>query len=360
MIDFRFQRYALLALLAAALFGVSSPLAKLLLGSASPVMLAGLLYLGSGLGLLIAHGAKIIVFPDALSGRNESGLRGSDYAWLAGSVAAGGVAAPVLLLWGLSGSPASSASLLLNLEGVLTTLLAAALFREAVGRRVWLGSFLMLTGGLALAYDPDAAYAFSPSLLAIAGACLMWALDNNLTRNISTGNPMTIAMVKGLAAGTVNLGLGFAGGAGLPQPGPLAGALLLGAFSYGVSLVLFIHALRHLGSARTAAHFGTAPFLGAAVSILLLGEPLSAAFALAALLMLAATIVVLTERHGHEHIHEHLEHAHRHIHDAHHQHEHDGSEGPEPHAHLHVHEPMMHSHPHLPDVHHRHRHDGAP
>ncbi|HUW50503.1 MAG TPA: EamA family transporter [Sulfuricella sp.] len=356
MIDLHVQRYALLALLAAALFGVSTPLAKLLLSSSPPIMLAGLLYLGSGVGLLIVQVAKRCAFPEPSSGQQAFRLQGGDYAWLAGAVAVGGVVAPVLLLWGLSGSSASSASLLLNLEGVLTTLLAAALFREAVGRIVWMGSFIMLAAGLVLAYDPHATHVFSLNSLAIVGACLMWALDNNLTRNISTGNPMTIAMIKGLAAGTVNISLGLANGAVLPEIGSLAAAMLLGLFGYGISLVLFIYALRHLGSARTAAHFSTAPFLGAIVSILLLGEPLTATFVLALILMALATWLVLTEQHGHEHGHEYLAHTHRHIHEAHHRHVHDGSEGLEPHAHFHVHVPMMHSHPHLPDVHHRHQH----
>ncbi|MCE5181687.1 MAG: DMT family transporter [Betaproteobacteria bacterium] len=357
MIDLHVQRYALLALLAAALFGVSTPLAKLLLGSSPPIMLAGLLYLGSGLGLLIVQVMKRCAFPDPSSDRQEFKLQEGDYVWLAGAVAVGGVAAPVLLLWGLSGSSASSASLLLNLEGVMTTLLAAALFREAVGRVVWMGSFVMLAAGLALAYDPHATHVFSLNSLAIVGACLMWALDNNLTRNISTGNPTAIAMIKGLAAGTVNIGLGLANGAALPEIGSLAAAMLLGFFGYGISLVLFIYALRHLGSARTAAHFSTAPFLGAIVSILLLGEPLTATFVLALILMVFATWLVLTEQHGHEHHHEYLAHMHRHTHEEHHRHVHDdGSEGLEPHTHFHVHVPMTHSHPHLPDVHHRHRH----
>ena len=351
MIDFATQRYALVALGAAALFGASTPLAKLLQADIAPALLAGLLYLGSGAGLALVQLARRI------SGRAaEAPLHAGDLPWLAGAVLCGGIAAPVLLMWGLAGASASGVSLLLNLEGVLTALIAALVFREAVGGRIWIAACLMLAAGLLLGYDPQAGLGLSLRALAVAAACALWALDNNLTRRIAGADPVNIAMIKGLVAGCVNIAAALTLGARFPGALPLAGALLLGWLSYGVSLALYILALRHLGSARAAAHFSTAPFIGAALAIALLGEPLTAVFAAAFLLMLAATWLALTEQHGHAHVHEPLAHQHLHTHDAHHQHAHRGDEGPEPHAHAHEHAPLAHSHPHLPDLHHRHTH----
>jgi drug/metabolite transporter (DMT)-like permease len=349
MIDFSTQRYALLALAAAALFGASTPLAKLLLADTSPGLLAGLLYLGSGAGLALVR---------ALRRRRtaEAPLQARDLPWLAGAVLSGGIAAPLLLLWGLAGTNASGVSLLLNLESLATALIAALVFREAVGGRIWLAACLMLGAGLLLSYDPGAVSGLSPRTLAVAGACALWALDNNLTRRIAAADPVSIAMIKGLSAGGVNVAAALALGAQLPPALPLGAALLLGWPAYGVSLVWYILALRHLGSARAAAHFSTAPFIGAALAVALLGEPLTPGFTAAFALMLVAAWLALSERHGHGHAHDAQAHAHLHTHDAHHQHAHRGDEGPEPHTHPHEHTPLEHSHPHLPDLHHRHRH----
>ena len=352
MIDSSLQRYGLLALAAAALFGVSAPLAKLLVANMHPVLLAGLLYLGSGLGLLA-------VFLSRSRVATEASLSRSDMPWLAGAVLCGGMIAPVAMVWGLSGIGAAAGSLLLSSEGVITTLLAAVLFREAVGLRIAAAAAVLGGAGLLLTWDPKAASlsgVLSPHALAIVGACALWGLDNNLTRRISAADPVAIAMVKGLAAGAVNCGLALTIGAGTPGLAQVAGSMALGAVSYGLSLVLFILALRHLGSARTGAHFSTAPFFGALFAVMVLGEPVTAILILAVALTMVATWLVLSEDHGHAHVHAHLEHSHRHVHDAHHRHTHDGSEGPEPHAHGHVHEPMAHTHAHLPDLHHRHDH----
>jgi drug/metabolite transporter (DMT)-like permease len=351
MIDLSTQRYALVALLAAALFGASTPLAKLLQADITPGLLAGLLYLGSGAGLALTKLALGLVRPST-----EPPLQAGDYPWLAGAVVSGGIAAPLLLMWGLAGASASGVSLLLNMEGIMTALIAALVFKEAIAGRIWLAACLMLGAGLLLGYDPRLGFGLSLHALAVVAACALWALDNNLTRRISAADPVSIAMIKGLAAGSVNIVAALALGAALPRGLPLAGALALGWLAYGVSLALYIVALRHLGSARAASHFSTAPFIGAALSIDLLGEPVTAGFLAAFALMIAATWLVLTERHGHAHVHESIEHEHLHTHDAHHQHAHRGDEGPEPHSHPHPHEPLAHSHPHLPDLHHRHPH----
>ena len=354
-IDLRIQRPALMALGAAALFGASTPLAKLLLDGTAPLVLAGLLYLGSGLALAIVFFVGRW-FGIAAAFNRESLLQGRDLRWLAGAILAGGVVAPGLMMWGLVRLSASTASLLLNFEGLLTTLIAAIAFREAISRRIWLATLVMLCGATVLAFGGDAATVEPGGMLAILGACGAWALDNNLTRRISGSSPVVTAMLKGLVAGSVMLAFALSAGGQLPKAEPLFGALVVGAFGYGASLVLFIYALRHLGSARTVAHFSTAPFVGAGVSIALLGEVATVGFLVACLLMVVATWLALTEQHEHEHSHESLEHEHLHVHDEHHQHAHPGDEGTEPHSHRHRHEPLTHRHPHLPDLHHRHRH----
>jgi drug/metabolite transporter (DMT)-like permease len=346
MIDFGMQRYALLALASAALFGAAAPALKPIAGSVHPVLLAGLLYLGSFLGLL---GARF--FRPA----NEARLQPTDLPALVGAIAAGGLAAPVLLVWGLSGLTASAASLLLAAEAVLTILLAAMLFREPVAQRMWIAALFILAAALLLAWTPSVAIPISLHALAILAACLLWALDNNLTSRIALADPYAISMWKGLVAGGVNTAIGLALAPAVPAASWLA-ALGVGALGYGASLVLYVLAQRHLGAARTAAHFGTAPFFGAALGIAFLGEPLSAVVAAAFALTAIGTWLVLSERHAHEHEHEALEHEHRHVHDEHHQHAHRGDEGPEPHAHSHRHAPLRHSHAHFPDLHHRHRH----
>ncbi|MGB5080588.1 MAG: EamA family transporter [Burkholderiales bacterium] len=338
------------ALGGAALFGASTPFAKLLVGEIPPIVLAGLLYGGSGLGL-----GLWLILRDAIVPGVPRFARG-DYKWLAGALLSGGVLGPVLLLYGLAATPASTAALLLNLEGVFTALLAWFVFREHFDRRVMLGMLLIVIGGIVLGWRP-AGPALAWPALAIACACLCWAFDNNLTRRISTGDSVRIAAAKGLIAGAVNLGLSFLLGLRLPGPGLALASGLLGVLGYGVSLVLFVVALRHLGTARTGAYFSTAPFIGAACSFALLGENPDNAFWVAATLMAAGVVLHLTERHRHVHDHDALRHVHSHSHDEHHRHPHEpGWSGAEPHSHEHEHAPFSHSHTHYPDIHHRHSH----
>src|SRR4051812_6489276 len=338
------------ALMSAALFGASTPLAKLLVGHVPPLMLAGVLYLGSGLGLLAW-------FSVGSSAERKTNLSRRDLPWLAGAIATGGIAGPALLMYGLSRSDAATAALLLNLEAVFTAVLAWVVFRENVDRRVLLGMAAIVGGGLVLSWSeaPGAGGPIGPLL--VAAACLAWAIDNNLTRGVSGGNAVTIAGAKGLIAGVVNLSLALFQGASLPSAPLLIMAGAVGLLGYGVSLVLFVIALRHLGTARTGAYFSVAPFFGAALAILLLHESPSSAFWVAAGLMAAGVWLHLTERHEHAHIHEHLVHSHEHVHDEHHRHDHpSGWDGAEPHSHRHEHGGLRHSHPHYPDLHHRHPH----
>jgi drug/metabolite transporter (DMT)-like permease len=340
------------ALLGAALFGASTPIAKLLVGEIGPLMLAGLLYAGSGLGLGAWHLLRQWIRPTVARPK----FAAIDYKWLAGAVVSGGVIGPVLLMLGLSAASASSTSLLLNLEAVFTALLAWFAFRENVDRRVALGMVLIVCGGVMLSW-PSKGISTSLPALAVAGACVCWALDNNLTRKISAGDPVRIACIKGLAAGAVNLCAAAAFGAARPAPGSALAAAAVGFLGYGVSLALFVVALRLLGAARTGAYFATAPFIGAAVSFALLGERPDALFWIAAALIAAGVALHLSERHLHQHRHEALAHEHSHAHDEHHRHEHDFEwDGTEPHSHDHDHVPMTHSHEHYPDIHHRHGH----
>lgn len=340
------------ALAGAALFGASTPVAKLLVGLVEPVMLAGILYAGSGLGL----GLWLVLRSSAAPGVERPRFAPGDYKWLFGAVVSGGVVGPALLMLGLAATPASAASLLLNMEAVFTVLLAWFVFRENFDRRVMLGMFLIVCGGVILGWRPGG-LAVSWPALAVVGACFFWALDNNLTRKISSGDAVKIAGVKGLVAGAVNILLALAFGAALPAPGLASAAAMVGLLGYGVSLALFVVALRHLGTARTGAYFSTAPFIGAALSFALLGEAPDVWFWTASALMAAGVILHLTEHHKHLHRHETLTHVHSHLHDEHHRHRHDFVwNGAEPHSHAHQHEALSHSHQHYPDIHHRHDH----
>jgi drug/metabolite transporter (DMT)-like permease len=343
------------ALLAAALFGISTPVSKALLGTIDPAVLAGLLYCGAGLGAVALRRLPMLAMSAAHA--REQPLGRSDIPWLAGAILAGGIAGPLLLMVGLSRSPATTTSLLLTFEGAATALMAWLIFQEPVNRRVALGFICLAAGAIMLAWSGAPTLEGILGPLAIVGACVAWALDNNLTRKVSMADPLQIVEIKGLVAGPVNLALGLWAGASLPTMPTAAMAGIVGILGYGVSLALFIVALRHLGAARTSAYFSTAPFLGAVAAVIGLGEPLSLQFIVAGLLMAMGVWLHLSERHEHRHIHNPLTHAHPHTHDEHHQHHH-GANDPagEPHTHVHTHGAIEHVHPHTPDMHHLHRH----
>jgi drug/metabolite transporter (DMT)-like permease len=344
------------AMTAAVLFGASAPIAKALLHDAPPQLLAGLLYAGSGVGLAIV---SLILRRHAHV--REARLTRHDAPWLIVAIVFGGVIGPVLLMLGLARTPASSASLLLNLEGVFTASIAWIVFRENVDRRVALGMLAIVAGGVALSWEGSAELGGIGGPLAVAGACFCWAIDNNLTQKVSGTDPVRIAMLKGLTAGTINIGIASAIGAAWPRPPIVAAALVVGFLSYGVSLVLFVLALRHLGTARTGAYFSLAPFVGMALAIVGWREQPTISFGVGAACMALGVCLHLTERHEHEHVHEEVEHDHAHVHDEHHQHEHGPNDppvtDPKPHNHSHRHRRLVHSHPHYPDLHHRHSHE---
>ena len=351
----------LFALLAAALFGASTPFAKLLVGQVSPVMLAGLLYLGSGLGLSLWYALRHRIRRGFSSAQTSGGaLNKADLPWLAAAILSGGVGGPILLMLGLALTPASSASLLLNMEGVLTAGLAWFVFKENFDRRIALGMLVIVLAGVLLSWQQVPEFGVPWGPLAILAACLCWAIDNNLTRRISASDAVQITAIKGMVAGVVNLALALLLGASVPGFTSIGAAALIGFCGYGVSLVLFVLALRYLGSARTGAYFSVAPFIGAAISLLVLHDTVGSLFWLATGLMAIGIWLHLTESHQHQHTHEETEHAHSHRHDPHdphHKHQHDFDwDGSEPHNHPHRHLPISHSHAHYPDIHHRHRH----
>ena len=339
------------ALFAALLFGITTPIAKQLLPGSQPLLIAGLLYLGCGTGVSLLRLGQD-------RGWSSTGLKAGDWPWLGLTTLVGGIIAPALLMVGLARADAASASLLLNLEVVFTAALAWLVFAEPANSRVVLGLAAIFAGSIVLVGPAHFAAGHDPMpLVLVAAACLCWALDNNLTRKVSAADARVLALIKGLVAGITNTTLAFSLGATLPSVPHLLAALLVGFLGYGLSLVMFIVSLRHLGAARTGAYFATAPFIGAAVAMVLSGTWGDAAFWAAAVCMGVGVWLHVTESHEHEHTHEPMQHSHAHTHDEHHQHAHAFSwDGKEPHAHEHAHASLRHSHGHFPDIHHRHGH----
>jgi drug/metabolite transporter (DMT)-like permease len=346
-------RAAVPALIAALLFGASTPLAKVLVGNMPPLLLAGLLYLGSGLGLGALLLWRRVREPESA---REMRIPRRELPWLLGAVLFGGVLGPALLMWGLTLTDGATASLLLNVEGVLTAVIAWVVFKENADRQIVLGMVAIVAGGVLLSWEPGGATLSLGASLVVA-ACLCWAIDNNLTRKVSTNDAMLVACLKGLIAGACNTALALAAGATLPGAAAGGASLLVGFLGYGLSLTLFVVGLRTLGTARTGAYFSVAPLFGVLISLVLWPEPPTFYFWAAAGLMGLGVWLHLREQHEHQHTHEPLEHSHGHRHDEHHRHPHDFDwQGEEPHVHPHRHEVLTHRHPHYPDIHHRHAH----
>lgn len=342
---------AVLALFSAFLFGISPVLIKGISGELPPILMAGILYLGSGLGLLslrLIRRESIFNSLRIISGQQKLQL--------VGAIVFGGILAPICLTYGIFYSSAFQVSALLNLETVATTVLAGLIFREHIGGRVWFGKALIVIGAVFISKNGKMDIEFSPASLAIIGACFFWGIDNNLTRDIEDLPPSLLAGIKGFVAGLFNILLAFLLGQTANNVPDVLGALVIGMMCYGLSLVLFIYALRKIGSSRTSTYFATGPFIGMICAVLFLGERPAIVHWLAGAVMLLGVWALYREHHEHEHTHESLEHSHMHIHDEHHQHEHGGTEGLAPHEHLHEHKWLKHAHPHLPDIHHRHQH----
>ena len=341
--------FILEALLAAIFFGASAPVAKLLLDEIVPVFLAAFLYLGSGTGI------SLVKFSQRLRSRDmEAGIKRADVKWLAGAIVSGGILAPIVLMISLQITPASTASLLLNFEGVGTTLIALLFFKEAISRRAWMAILIITLASMFLSTDFTSRFGLSLGALGIILACLLWGLDNNFTRNISGKDPLSIVAWKGLVAGTFSFFLAWFLGSPFPSAGAILGTLGLGFVSYGLSTMLFIRSMRGLGAARTSTLYGTAPLAGVLLSIVIFGELPSFLFIVAAILMIGGALLLINEEHSHSHVHTALFHDHSHRHDD-LAHAHDRVDGV--HSHEHEHPAEEHMHDHMPDIHHRHGHE---
>jgi len=343
-------RYILQALLAAIFFGASAPIAKLLLGdNIAPIFLAAFLYLGSGSGI------SLVKLTQKIRSQNvEAGIKPADVKWLAGAIIAGGVLAPIVLMISLQNTSASTASLLLNFEGVGTTLIALLFFKESIGRRAWAAIIVITLASIFLSTSFQSGFGLSIGALGIILACVLWGVDNNFTRNISGKDPLVIVAWKGLVAGTFSFLLAFFLGDQLPSLTIILGTMALGFVSYGLSTMLFIHSMRGLGAARTSALYGTAPLAGVLLSIVIFGELPSFSFIIAAVLMIGGALLLINEEHSHSHVHTAMFHEHSHSHDD-PAHGHDDAMGV--HSHEHEHPAEEHEHDHMPDIHHRHGHE---
>lgn len=340
------------AILSAVLFGMSPVACKLVVGQMSSSLLAGLLYLGSGLGLT----GVVLYQKDPVHNILRS-LSRRQWAYLAGAIVSGGVAAPLFLAYGIVSGTASEVSLLLNFETVATTLLAWMVFHEQIGYRVWIGKLSIIGASILVLFTGSSGgMQLSVPGLSVLAACLLWGLDNNLTRELESIPAPLLACMKGWSAGIFNVLLSLMLFNSQVTALQVSGALAIGALSYGASLVLFIHALRAIGSARTSTWFATGPFIGTILSVMALGERPPGEYWVAALIMLSGMFFLYGEVHRHLHRHERITHAHPHEHDEHHQHAHDAADLVGKHDHLHTHEPIKHSHVHWPDIHHRHTH----
>ncbi len=336
------------ALLAAACYGVSVPVSKLLLGHISPAFMAALLYLGAGFGMLIVN-----VF--RRDKRIEAHITKREFPYAVTMVALD-IAAPILLMYGLELTSASTVSLLSNFEIVATTVLALAIFKEAVGRRMWVAVLLITLASAVLSVDAANDFKLSPGAVLVIAACLCWGIENNLTNKLSLKDPLQIVMIKGFGAGAGALIISVCTGAVTLNPVWDAAALLLGLVSFGLSIYFYILSQRYIGAARTSAYYAFAPFIGAVLSFAFFQEAFTPAFFAALVLMAAGAYMAASERHAHQHLHEPMAHEHRHSHDdSHHDHEHNPPVSGE-HSHVHVHTAVTHSHTHTPDLHHIHRH----
>ncbi|MFA6391255.1 MAG: EamA family transporter [Patescibacteria group bacterium] len=344
-----------LALLAALLFGASAPISKLLLADFEPIQLAGFLYLGSGLGLLFVKLFQILLFK-SINDKQEAKINRRDIKWLVGAIIFGGILAPVLMMTGLKTTQASTATLMLNFEAVSTTIIALLYFKEQIGKKVWLAVILLTVASIILTFNLTGGWGLSIGALGILLACILWGVDNNFTRNISAKDPLVIVIIKGLVSGTFLVLLSTVLGYNYPDINKIVYGLIVGFLSYGFSLYLFVIALRSLGSARTSAFFGLAPFLGTILSLIIFREFGNIMFYISLPFMVTGVYILFNEKHKHTHRHTGLIHEHKHRHnDLHHEHEENNLESTE-HTHLHKHENTEHAHEHSPDIHHRHVH----
>lgn len=338
------------AILAAVLYGVNAPFAKLLLQEIPPALMAALMYLGAGLGMLVLNLIKAVTKHKKL----EASITKKETLPVIGMILLD-IAAPLLLMWGLNMTDASNASLLNNFEIVATSVIALLIYKEAVGKRMWLAIFLITAASFILSINDFSSFSFSAGSLLVLAACICWGFENNLTRVLSSKDPMQVVVLKGFGSGAGALIIAFMIGkinAGILY---ILLALLLGFVAYGLSIFFYITAQRNLGAARTSVFYAAAPFVGVLASWIILGESISGSFLIALVIMITGTYFAISESHRHIHRHDAITHEHRHNHaDGHHDHLHEGLE--DEHSHEHTHDEKKHKHSHTPDIHHRHPH----
>ena len=339
-------RGGLIALLAAVLFGASTPLVQRFGAGIGSFSTAALLYAGATLiGALLRRPVE-----------REALVEVGDAKRLAAMALFGAVIGPVALAWGLQRTSGAGASLMLTLEAVFTAVLARLWYHETLDRRVVLAMTLLTLGGMALVLDrADAGATPMLGLLAVMLATAAWGVDNTLSRAVAGRDPGQVVMYKGALGALATALLAFVFGEPLPAVWQALALLAVGATGYGLSLRFYLLAQRAFGAARTGSVFAFAPFVGAALAFVL-GERSGSVWMLAGAALMAAGILLhLAERHGHEHEHGILEHEHAHSHDdMHHTHAHAVMPAG-PHSHRHRHQPLRHSHPHVPDEHHAHK-----
>lgn len=344
----------LFAILAAVFYGISSPISKLLLNEISPMLMAALLYLGAGIGML----AVSVVRKRKNGKAAEAGLTRKELPYVLGMIVLD-IAAPIFLMLGLSMASPATISLLNNFEIVATSIIAFVIFKEAIGKRLWVAIGFIAVASIVLSVEDISSFSFSIGALFALLACICWGFENNCTRMLSLKDPIEIVIIKGFSSGAGALIVAFiAGGIRFTVP-YLVGALLLGFVAYGLSIYFYILAQRDLGAARTSAFYAFAPFVGVLLSFVMFGQQLSISFAIALVFMGIGAYFAAYEKHAHRHTHVALQHDHRHVHDdLHHHHEHiPPVEGA--HSHPHAHSAQEHDHPHTPDLHHAHQHEAG-
>lgn len=339
------------AILAALLYGISSPVSKLLLVKLQPTLMAALLYLGAGIGMLGLNFFKVLLKKEKV----EASMTKKELPFIIGMILLD-IAAPIFLMIGLKMTTAANASLLNNFEIVATSIIALVIFKETIGKRMWLAIGFITLSSILLSVSDISSLSFTVGSIFVLLACISWGFENNCTRMLSLKDPLQIVVVKGFGSGLGALIIALSVGRIELDWAYVLIALLLGFVAYGMSIYFYIIAQRSLGAARTSAYYAAAPFIGVLISWVILKEPITPLFTIALFVMLVGTYFAVTEEHGHMHVHvvETHEHKHNH-HDGHHDHTHDYEVAGE-HSHAHTHEAVEHTHEHLPDLHHRHTH----
>jgi drug/metabolite transporter (DMT)-like permease len=345
------MKYVIMAILAAILYGISSPVSKLLLAQIPATLMAALLYLGAGIGMLIVNGVQRL----SHKAKIEAGLTRRELPYVVAMIILD-IGAPILLMFGLTLSTPATVSLLNNFEIVSTSLIAFFIFKEAIGKRMVIAITLITLASIILSVAKISSITFSPGAILVLFACICWGLENNCTRMLSVKDPMQIVVIKGFGSGIGALLISFVSGQYRSNLKYMLAACVLGFVAYGLSIYFYILAQRGLGAARTSAYYAATPFIGVGISWMVFHNGITLSFLIALSIMLLGSYLALSEVHTHLHTHTEITHEHKHKHpEEHHTHAHiPGFIGE--HSHQHTHESMLHEHSHTPDAHHNHSH----